>query len=86
VTVGTALTLTATPTGGTLLEYLFKAKYVDGTGATVWVPIQDYDPGAEVVWTPELAKRYTIYVFAREQGSTAAYQKLAYASCIVRAP
>ena len=56
------------------------------TGATVWVPIQDYSAVAEVVWSPALAKRYTIYVYVREQSSTAAYQKLAFTSITVQAP
>jgi hypothetical protein len=50
------------------------------------VPIQDYSAVAEVVWSPALAKRYTIYVYVREQSSTAAYQKLAFTSITVQAP
>jgi hypothetical protein len=83
--VGTALTLTATSTGGVNLEYLFKAKYTT-PGGTVWVPIRAYGPESECVWIPAVATRYTIYVYVREVGSTAAYQKLDYLNVLVWKP
>lgn len=74
--LGRTLTLTASSTGGRLVEYEFKAKYLDGA-TTVWVPIQNFNANAVCNWTPTLAKTYTIYLTAREQNATTAQYKYA---------
>ncbi len=42
-------------------------------GVTQTVIIQDYSPNSTCTWTPTVTATYTIVVYAREQGSTVAY-------------
>lgn len=75
--VATPITVEAIPTGGLALEYQFKATYLDATGALVKVLLQDYSPTAS--WSGNLfidaPRAYTLYIYAREQGTTIAYLK-----------
>ncbi len=78
--VGTALTLTASPQGadGVPILYQFRALYETATGTWVWTTIQDFSTSNVCTnWTPAMAGPYTVYVYAKQQGSTAAYQVFA---------
>lgn len=65
----TAITLTATPTGGNVLEY----KYLVGKAAT-WTSIGTYTTAKSCIWTPTTAGAYQVKVWAREVGSTSDYE------------
>jgi cell wall-associated protease len=78
VATGTAVTLTATPTGGTAPEYQFAVDNVNGSG---WSLLQAYSTTATCTWTPTSAGPYVLQVTVRESGSTvvyAAYAQLGY--------
>ena len=66
---GTALTLTATPTGGTTVEYLFGVWYTSG-GTLRWLVLRDYATNPVHVETPPITGTFTFEVRAREQGAT----------------
>jgi Tol biopolymer transport system component len=70
--VGTAVTLTATPTGGANVDYQFRAGYKSGT-SWVWTVVQPYSPATTARWTPEVARTWSLVVYAREGGSTRTY-------------
>lgn len=68
--IGSTLTLRAIPSGGTKVEYDFKAKYTDPIEGTIWIPIQNFTlNGSGILWTPPQARTYTIYASAREHGT-----------------
>ena len=72
--VGVPILLTATPANGGTLEYQFKAKYLSAPGVYTWSTLQSYDAPNTCTWTPAEARVYTIYAYAREQGTTMAYK------------
>ncbi len=86
--VGAPITVTALPTGGAQLEYQFKATYTAGDASLAKLTLQDYSPAA--TWTGLLPvdapRAYTLYIYAREQGSTALYQKAATLAFTTRPP
>jgi hypothetical protein len=63
--VNTPVTLTASATGGTVVEYRFLV-----WNGTQWSAIQEYGTPATCSWTPTLAGSYILRVYAREQGTT----------------
>ncbi len=65
VLVGTPVSLTAAATGGTRLEYEFKAGRLSGT-STVWEVIHPYAESTTATWTPGALGAYTLQVTARE--------------------
>jgi hypothetical protein len=68
--VGSAMTWTATATGGTApLEYAF---WLSGPGPG-WTVIQPYSTSHTLLWTPSATGTYRIQVGVRNSGSTAAY-------------
>lgn len=69
----TSITLTANATGGTSLEYKFRAGYQDATGWH-WSDINAYNTSTTCTWTPTVAHTYTLTVYVREVGNTSAYQ------------
>lgn len=71
--VGTLITLTATPTGGWHVEYKFKVGYQD-TAGWHWTDLRDYQAVNTCAWIPSEARKYSVVVYAREIGNTAAYQ------------
>jgi hypothetical protein len=69
--VGTPITLSATATGGSPpLQFQFWLR--DGSG--VWSVLQDYSPVSNVTWTPTQAGNYIVQVWARSNGSAAAFE------------
>jgi len=68
---GTQLTLTAIPTGGSVVEYLFGVWYANGT-AQQWQLLQDYSTTPTFLHTPATAGNFTFEIRAREQGTTTA--------------
>ena len=62
----TAITLTATPTGGSAIQYLFTATPSGGTAVT----LENYGTSPTCVWTPTTAGTYTLQVSARQTGTT----------------
>ncbi|MHB0937681.1 MAG: TolB family protein [Armatimonadota bacterium] len=62
---GTQLTLTATPTGGTNVEYLFGVRY-----AGQWLVLRNYSTNRVFVDQPPITGTFTYEVRAREQGTT----------------
>lgn len=70
--INTPITLTATPIGGTLVEYQFRGGYQDATGWH-WSVLRDYSATASCAWTPVAARTYTLLVYAREQSSVKTY-------------
>jgi hypothetical protein len=76
--VSTAITLTATPTGGAVVQYLFRVGYISG-GAWTWTIIRGWGASPTCGWTPAVARTYSLQVSAREMGSTAAvYRTVSY--------
>jgi subtilisin family serine protease len=69
--VGTPITLSATATGGSP-PVQFKFWLRDGSG--VWSVLQDYSPVSNVTWTPTQAGNYIVQVWARSNGSAAAFE------------
>jgi hypothetical protein len=69
--VGTPITLSATATGGSP-PVQFKFWLRDGSG--VWSVLQDYSPVSNVTWTPTQAGSYIVQVWARSNGSAAAFE------------
>ncbi|MEI7834060.1 MAG: SUMF1/EgtB/PvdO family nonheme iron enzyme [bacterium] len=74
--IGTPILLTADASGGGTLEYQFKVKYLDVPSEVsyIWRTLQDYGPDNSCIWTPDVARSYTVFVYAREKGSKLAYQ------------
>lgn len=68
INTSTPVTLTATATGGCLLQYKFLVK-----GSSGWSTLRDYASGNSYTWTPAAAGYYEIKVYARSTGSTSAY-------------
>ncbi len=68
---GTAITWTATATGGTApLQY----QYWLYSGVTAsWTMVRDYSTSASWSWTPTQAAQYAVQVWVRNAGSTAKY-------------
>ncbi len=62
----TTVTLTATPVGGTAVQYQFVAT----TSAGVPTVLQSYATFPSVSWTPTTADTYSLQVLARETGTT----------------
>jgi hypothetical protein len=71
---GTQVTLTATPAGGTAVEYEFWA-YNPSTG--VWSDVQPYSTSATCLWTPSVAGTWSLQVWALNQGSENNYDQYA---------
>lgn len=69
VTAGTAVTLTATPTGGTNREYQFQVN--NGSG---WTVLRAWAGSNTCVWTPGVNGNFSHQAFAREVGSGAGCQ------------
>ena len=74
----TAITLTASPTGGGgQVQYLFRAGYTDAAGWH-WSNLNaGYTSTASCNWTPAAAGSYTLVVWARIVGHTANYDHYA---------
>ncbi len=72
-TPGTAITLTAIPTGGLSLQFEFYAAYTDANGNNQLAIIQAYGSSATCTWTPPVPAVYTLGVCAREAGETVLY-------------
>jgi hypothetical protein len=70
VVVGHPVTLTAIPYGGDTVEYRFEAFYKDAANKSVWFVLRQYSKDATFIWTPALAKDWTVVVYAREVGTT----------------
>jgi len=66
----TTITLTAAPTGGTNVEYLFQYG-VKKKGKLVWTTIRNYSTSPTCTWQMDTLGTYTLQVLAREVGSTA---------------
>jgi len=62
----TAITLKATPTGGTSLQYQFIATNASGSA----VILENYGTAATCAWTPATAGTYSLQVWARQAGTT----------------
>ena len=73
------LTATATVTAGCTAEYKFMA-YQNGGG---WSTLQDYSSSLVCTWTPTGAQSYTVFVYAREVGTTIYCAKMSYISYTV---
>jgi formylglycine-generating enzyme required for sulfatase activity len=71
-TVGTPVTLTASPVGGGQVEYKFRVGLKSG-GVYQWTELRPYQTDRACVWTPSAANAYTLAVYAREVGSTKSY-------------
>ncbi|HEY3377218.1 MAG TPA: LamG-like jellyroll fold domain-containing protein, partial [Armatimonadota bacterium] len=65
----TPITITATPVGGTMVQYQFQVGYDGGN----WSTIQAYSSSNSCVWTPLEWHDYTIRVWAKEGDSTNQY-------------
>ncbi|MHB9132570.1 MAG: Ig-like domain-containing protein [Armatimonadota bacterium] len=63
------ITITATPVGGTMVQYQFQVGYDGGN----WTTIQGYSSGNTCVWTPLEGHDYTIRVWAKEGDSANQY-------------
>lgn len=69
VAVGTSVTLTAVPTGGTAVRYWFRVQ-----SGTVWTDLHPYSAAATCTWTPKTAGSYTLQVLAKEATSAKLYE------------
>ena len=84
--INTPVTLTATPTSGGQVEYLFRTGYTD-TAGWHWTNLNaGYTTTAICVWTPTAAHAYTLVVWARTIGHTAGYDQYAVLSYQVTIP
>jgi hypothetical protein len=71
VVVNTPVTFTATPTGGTHVQYRFQVVYTPSGGTRTTLVLRDWTLGANTVtWTPTTAGAYTMQVYANEVGSS----------------
>lgn len=70
--VFSSITLTANPSGGSSVQYLFRACF-SIFGLTQWTNLTGYTTSPTFVWRPMRAGSYTLVVWARNQGSTNAY-------------
>lgn len=70
---GSLVSLTTTVNGGTNVEYKFRAGYQD-TAGWHWADLCAYGHANSNLWTPTVARTYTLAVWAREVGNPAAYQ------------
>ena len=73
----TPVTLTATPTGGGQVTYLFRVGYEDAAGWHWSNLTTSYTTSASCTWTPTAAGTYTLVVWARLLGHTANYDRYA---------
>ncbi|MHB0937343.1 MAG: tandem-95 repeat protein, partial [Armatimonadota bacterium] len=64
----TVITLTAVPTGGTNVEYLFQYG-VKKKGRLVWTTIRDFATSPTCTWLPDGTGTFTLQVLAREVGT-----------------
>jgi hypothetical protein len=69
IDAGTAVTLTATPTGGYLPLYRFLIR----SGAGGWTVLRDYQTTPTCAWTPSASGYYEIKVEARSSDSLRSY-------------
>ncbi|MHB9023942.1 MAG: LamG-like jellyroll fold domain-containing protein [Armatimonadota bacterium] len=69
VTAQTPITITATPVGGTMVQYQFQLQTDGGS----WTTLQAYSSSNTCVWTPLEWHDYTIRVWAKEGDSTNQY-------------
>ncbi|MHB9130874.1 MAG: lectin like domain-containing protein [Armatimonadota bacterium] len=60
---GKSITLKATKTGGTVVEYRFEVSANQGVS---WTALRDFSTVASVIWTPAVPALYSIRVSARE--------------------
>ncbi|MHB9024114.1 MAG: Ig-like domain-containing protein [Armatimonadota bacterium] len=63
------ITITATPVGGTMVQYQFQVGYDGGN----WSTVQAYSSSSTCIWTPTAGHDYTIRVWAKEGDSTNQY-------------
>jgi formylglycine-generating enzyme required for sulfatase activity len=63
--INSSITLTATKSGGTDVEYKFEVSYTSGS-STVWTTLRDYAASSSCVWMPAVGRGYTVKVTARE--------------------
>jgi sulfatase modifying factor 1 len=71
--VGTPLTLTAAATATGAVVYRFRVGRKSGASFG-WVTLRDYSADASCRWTPTDPGIYSLAVYARSAGSTAAYE------------
>jgi hypothetical protein len=69
VVAGTSVTLTATPTGGHVVEYRFRQGMRSGSG-WIWTDLNSFTPASTITWTPTEAGSFTLVALARESGTT----------------
>jgi hypothetical protein len=69
---GTAVSLQATPTGGSHVQYRFRMAQRVG-GVLIWTTLQEFGDLAEYRWTPPAAGTYIFATYAREVGSPKVY-------------
>lgn len=85
IAMGKPVKLTVTPTGGGILEYRFRLKYLTPTGY-VWQNLQEYSLFNTYTWTPTEARSYLLYAYGREKGSKSTYDLYRELPFIVRSP
>jgi len=69
----TTISMTATPTGGSAVEYLFLVGFIDGETIRWQIP-HAYSTNNTCRWRPTKAGTYRIEAWAREIGQTVDYQ------------
>jgi Tol biopolymer transport system component len=70
--IGSRVTLTAAPVGGSAVEYRFRAGIKSGTGYSWTDLLTVYQTGTTFEWTPPAPGAYVLVVLAREQGARTA--------------
>jgi cell wall-associated protease len=82
--VGTAVTFTANPTGGSNAQYQFRLRNLNGT----WTDVQNYSTDATWEWNTSgvTPGTYRIVVWAKEATSVATYDKYSYVDYTVTQP
>ena len=63
--INTSITLTATATGGAVIQYQFQSGLISGE-TTTWTTLQAYGATATYTWKPATAATYSLRVLARE--------------------
>jgi hypothetical protein len=81
---GGTTTLRAVPTGGTHVQYRFRAARKVG-GTLAWTTLREFSDAASIAWTPAVADTYTLAVYAHEVGSPKSYDCYKTISCPVTA-
>lgn len=73
----THVTLTATATGATNVQYRFREGYQDRWGRWRWTDLQLYSATNTCLWIPANPRAYTMVVWARRASSTKSYDAFA---------